>query len=173
MTPGNITLAKNRLEQAFGAEWFHPLVGPLPIPIPHDLWCVAGGALLVVLKSRLKAKGQRSFYCTILLSLKPSLTVRWCNGGHWPLQMGVLTLQQGGYEGCGHTAGAQQHSVAHLKLPLWDPPQNYRCHGSQEPHHGGLYLCGRGDGCISNRRSNNKTMRTELRLDDKPTRNFF
>lgn len=73
--------------------------------------------------------------------------------------MCVFTLQQGGYEGCGHTAGAQQHSVAHLKLPLWDPPQNYGSHGSQEPHHGGLYLGGRGDVLRKQQAIENKTMR--------------
>lgn len=54
----------------------------------------------------------------------------------------VLTLEQGGYEGCGHAAGTQQHSMAHLELPLRDPAQHHRCDSSQEPHHGGLHLGG-------------------------------
>lgn len=60
--------------------------------------------------------------------------------------MCVFTLQQGGYEGRGHTAGAQQHSVAHLELPLWDPTKNHCCNGSQETHHSGLNLEDRGRG---------------------------
>lgn len=52
----------------------------------------------------------------------------------------AFTLQQGRYEGCGHAAGAQQHSVAHLELPLRDPPENHSCYGSQETHHSGLNL---------------------------------
>lgn len=50
------------------------------------------------------------------------------------------TLQQGGDEGRGHAAGAQQHGVAHLELPLWNPTQNDSGHSSQEAHHGGLDL---------------------------------
>lgn len=58
----------------------------------------------------------------------------------------VFTLQQGGYEGCGHAAGAEQHSVAHLELPLRDPSKNHGCYGSQETHHSGLNLEERGRG---------------------------
>lgn len=60
--------------------------------------------------------------------------------------MCVFTLQQGGYEGRGHTAGAQQHSVTHLKLPLRDPPKNHSCYSSQEAHHSSLNLEERGRG---------------------------
>lgn len=60
--------------------------------------------------------------------------------------MCVFTLQQGGYEGCGHAAGAEQHSVAHLELPLRDPTKNHGCYGSQETHHSGLNLEERGRG---------------------------
>lgn len=56
----------------------------------------------------------------------------------------VFTLQQGGYEGRGHTAGAEQHSVAHMELPFWDPTKNHGSYGGQETHHSGLNLKKRG-----------------------------
>lgn len=56
----------------------------------------------------------------------------------------VFTLQQGGYEGRGHAAGAEQNSVAHLKLPLWNPTKNHGCYGRQETHNSGLNLGQRG-----------------------------
>ena len=52
----------------------------------------------------------------------------------------VFTLQQGGYEGRGHAAGAEQHGVAHLELPLWDPAEDHGCYGGQETHHCSLNL---------------------------------
>lgn len=57
-----------------------------------------------------------------------------------------FTLKKGGYEGCGHAAGAQQHGMAHLKLPLWNPPEDHGRDGSQETHHSGLHLEERGRG---------------------------
>lgn len=45
------------------------------------------------------------------------------------------TLQQGGDEGRGHTAGTQQHSVTHLELSFRDPAKNNGCHCCQKPHH--------------------------------------
>lgn len=63
---------------------------------------------------------------------------------HHRVTVCVFTLQQGGYEGRGHAAGAQQHSVAHLKLPLWNPTKNHGCYGRQETHNSGLNLGQRG-----------------------------
>lgn len=58
----------------------------------------------------------------------------------------VFTLQQRGYEGRGHAAGAEQNSVAHLKLPFWDPTKDHSCHSCQKPHHCGLNLEQKGGG---------------------------
>lgn len=102
--------------------------------------------------------------------LKLSLTVRFVASvsQRWPLavQMCAFTLQQGGYEGRGHAAGTEQHGMAHLKLPLWDPPQNNSRHGRQESHHRCLYLGDRGDGP-------RKHWPISLHLHDKPKRNLF
>lgn len=59
------------------------------------------------------------------------------DGGSTPLRQ---TLQQGGDEGRGHTAGAEQHSVTHLKLSFRDPAKSNGCHRCQKPHHCSLDL---------------------------------
>lgn len=51
-----------------------------------------------------------------------------------------LTQQQGGDEGRGHAAGAQEHSVTQLELALWDPAKDHGRDRRQEAHHSGLDL---------------------------------
>lgn len=51
-----------------------------------------------------------------------------------------LTQHQGGNEGCGHTAGAQQEGMWDAKVAIRDPAKDDSCDGCQEAHHCGLNL---------------------------------
>lgn len=51
-----------------------------------------------------------------------------------------LTQHQGGNEGCGHAAGAQQEGMRDTKVAIRDPAKDDGSDGCQKAHHRGLHL---------------------------------